>query len=250
MAFDRFGEPDRIEPLLRERHEQRARSDLEFRLLAEEYQELLELGRQEEVSLNLERRRAERDELARRREARRQARIAAGLAEEGEAQEDDGLLADERPIAAEEGETDLAEALTRDPLAREAARILADAIELLERDAALAKALPFELATGHGTDPGRGRRPACGQSLREPVTDTKDAVDVAAPGPISWVGRERGSGSRGREERGPGPTWPRWSRRSSGGSGQGAASAREHPQPAFGASRARCAVLPSGRRSP
>lgn len=57
---------------------------------------------------------------------------------------DDGLLADERPvpIAAEESPEQI---LARDPLVREAARILLDAVALLRQDPALAEALPFEL---------------------------------------------------------------------------------------------------------
>ncbi len=92
-------------------------------------------------------RRAERDAQQARREARRQARIAAGLiqASEDESPVDDGLLADERPVPTTDEEESPEQLLTRDPLLREAARILLDAVDLLRQDPALAEALPFEL---------------------------------------------------------------------------------------------------------
>jgi carboxyl-terminal processing protease len=147
VAYQRFGEPERIEDRLRRQHERRVAEDLEFRLLREEQEEYRALRRQEEVSLNLEKRRAERDAQQARREARRQARIAAGLiqASEDESPVDDGLLADERPVPTTDEEESPEQLLTRDPLLREAARILLDAVDLLRQDPALAEALPFEL---------------------------------------------------------------------------------------------------------
>ncbi len=145
VEFQRFGEPDRIEPLLRERHERRIAEDLEFRLLREEQEEYRALRQQEEVSLNLEKRRAERDLQQAKREARRQARIAAGLlAADEDAPLDDGLLADERPVPVAEEEP-AERAIARDPLLREAARIVLDAVDLLREEPSLAAALPFEL---------------------------------------------------------------------------------------------------------
>lgn len=149
VAYQRFGEPERIEERLREQHQRRVAEDLEFRLLREEQEEYRALRQQEEVSLNLEKRRAERDAQQARRDARRQARIAAGLltAEEDQPIVDDGLLADERPVTPTPEEAP-EQALLRDPLLRETARILLDAVAVLREDPALAEALPFELPEG------------------------------------------------------------------------------------------------------
>jgi carboxyl-terminal processing protease len=126
-------------PVLGKRHGERAQQDPEFRWWAEdvaEYRRQRELGA---VSLNLAARKQERAEAEAKRKQREDARKAAGLAvdDEATAAVDDGLQADERDLTAEAAEAG-AEDERPDPLLREAAHVLVDAVDLLRRDAKLA----------------------------------------------------------------------------------------------------------------
>ena len=98
------------------------------------------------VSLNEATRRAERERTEARRTAREAERKARGLADaHAGATEDDGLQADERNVAADAKREADARNQPPDVLAREAAHILADAIDLLRDDCALAaQVLPAE----------------------------------------------------------------------------------------------------------
>jgi carboxyl-terminal processing protease len=127
-------------PLLETRHAARVADDREFRYWVEDVEEMRKLSAQTEISLREADRKAERDRQAAKREARRAEReqelAASDAAEQAEADElDDGLLADERPI---DGSEDEDEDIKPDALMRETAHILADSIELLSTDRALA----------------------------------------------------------------------------------------------------------------
>ncbi len=133
-------------PLLEARHETRAKDDPEFVWLAEDVAEYRRQRAEKTVSLNEATRRAERERTEARRTAREAERKARGLADaHAGATEDDGLQADERNVAADAKREADARNQPPDVLAREAAHILADAIDLLRDDRALAaQVLPAE----------------------------------------------------------------------------------------------------------
>jgi carboxyl-terminal processing protease len=141
LSYPRLAEFQPLVPLLAARHEERAGNDPEFRWWAEDIAEYRAQRKRTEVSLNLATRRAERD----RDEARRKSREAERKAVLGEAAaasdallaRDDGLQADERDIRAQLAR-EQAQDERPDALARAAAHVLVDAIDLLRRDHALA----------------------------------------------------------------------------------------------------------------
>lgn len=137
-------------PLLETRHQARAQSDQEFIWWTEDVAEYRRQRADKSVSLNEETRRAERERNEARRKAREEARKAAGLADNGhDSNEDDGLQADERDLVAEAARDAEEEKKDTPPdvLAREAAHILVDAINLLDTDRTLAaQVLPPPLA--------------------------------------------------------------------------------------------------------
>ena len=136
-------------PLLVARHEQRVAKDREFQFYLEDVAEGRRLREQKTLSLNESVRRAERERQQQRiaqRKAEREAIARAQGKAVADADErlDDGLQADER--RAEEDE-DEAERRGPDAPLDEAARILADAIDLLSTDTRLAsKVKAFEMA--------------------------------------------------------------------------------------------------------
>jgi carboxyl-terminal processing protease len=85
------------------------------------------------LSLNEAVRRAERDRNEARRQAREAERRELGLESPGNDRADDGLQADERNIAESAAQEEAARQRI-DPLLREAAAVLSDAVELLESD--------------------------------------------------------------------------------------------------------------------
>lgn len=125
-------------PLLEARHETRAGQDQEFRWWVEDVEEYRRQRAEKSVSLNEATRRAERERNEARRKAREEIRKAEGLAANDAANADDGLQADERNIAAEAEREEKSKDEGPDVLAREAAHVLADAIDLLRTDRALA----------------------------------------------------------------------------------------------------------------
>ncbi len=140
VAYPKLAEFRPLTPLLASRHSERAANDAEFRWWAEDVAQYRAQRQRTEISLNLAARKAERD----RDEARRKQREAERKALFGDAADseallagDDGLQADERDlrdqIAREEARED-----RPDPLAREAAHVLVDAIDLVRKDHALA----------------------------------------------------------------------------------------------------------------
>jgi carboxyl-terminal processing protease len=136
-------------PLLIARHEQRVAGDREFQFYLEDVAESRRMREQKTLSLNESVRRAERERQQQRiaqRKAEREAIAKAQGKAVADADErlDDGLQADERRAAADDDE-----AGRRGPDAPldEAARILADAIDLLSTDTRLAsKVKAFEIA--------------------------------------------------------------------------------------------------------
>lgn len=127
-------------PLLETRHETRAKADQEFVWWAEDVAEYRRQRADKSISLNEVKRREERDRNEARRKAREEIRKANGLAQgDDEASpNDDGLQADERDVIADAAREEKAKDDGPDVLAREAAHILADAIDLLKADRALA----------------------------------------------------------------------------------------------------------------
>ena len=137
-------------PLLETRHETRAKADQEFVWWAEDVAEYRRQRADKSISLNEAKRREERDRNEARRKAREDIRKANGLAHaDDEAVNDDGLQADERDVVADAAREEKAKDEGPDVLAREAAHILADAIDLLKADRALAA----QVLPGTTTDP-------------------------------------------------------------------------------------------------
>lgn len=136
-------------PLLAARHDQRVSGDREFQFYLEDVAENRRLREQKTLSLNESVRRAERERQQQRiaqRKAEREAIAKAQGKAVADADErlDDGLQADER--RADEDEEDTERRGPDAPL-DEAARILADAIDLLSTDTRLAsKVKAFEIA--------------------------------------------------------------------------------------------------------
>ncbi|MCK7593931.1 carboxy terminal-processing peptidase [Pseudomarimonas salicorniae] len=121
-------------PILTQRHGERAKQDPEFVWWSEDVAQYREQREKKSISLNLAERRSERAQIEARREQREAQRKELGLSGEDLAQSDDGLQADERAP-----EADAEEAEERaDPLLREAAHVLVDAVDLLRRDQGLA----------------------------------------------------------------------------------------------------------------
>lgn len=134
-----------LRPLLLANHEARVADDREFQWWAEDVARYREDRERTMVSLNEKVRRAERDRLEAERKQRQAERVAAGLAEPGDGQRlvDDGLAANERPVTEQAAEEEAAKNRP-DPLLRESAAILADALDLLSADTQLtAQVLPL-----------------------------------------------------------------------------------------------------------
>lgn len=128
-------------PLLTAKHEARTAKDKEFNWWVDDLAQYRKQREEKSLSLLESARRAERDAQDKKRELRKQERIAAGLADvDIDAKGDDGLQANERRVADEAA----AEAKAKDDerpnfLVREAANVLADAIDLLATDQRLAE---------------------------------------------------------------------------------------------------------------
>jgi carboxyl-terminal processing protease len=128
-------------PLLTAKHEARTAKDKEFNWWVDDLAQYRKQREEKSLSLLESARRAERDAQDKKRELRKQERIAAGLADiDVDAKGDDGLQANERRVADEAA----AEAKARDDeqphfLVKEAANVLADAIDLLATDRRLAE---------------------------------------------------------------------------------------------------------------
>jgi carboxyl-terminal processing protease len=140
---DNVGNFAALGPQLRAQHAARVAKDPEFGWWAEDVATFRAEREKKTLSLNEGVRRAERDRLEVERKQREADRKAAGLDADALARADDGLSSNERSVAAQAADEEAAK--TRpDPLLREAAAILADALDLLSDDSELtAQVLPL-----------------------------------------------------------------------------------------------------------
>ncbi|HEY4582593.1 MAG TPA: carboxy terminal-processing peptidase, partial [Lysobacter sp.] len=148
-----YGDFSPILPTLVRKHEQRITNDREFAWWSEDVAQFRKERAEKSISLNEAQRRAERDREEAKRKERQLARQQMGLALDPLADDnDDGLQANERDIAKDAQRAKLAEKRP-DPLLREAATILGDAVALLNADRQLsAKVLPTARNPGHWAD--------------------------------------------------------------------------------------------------
>lgn len=132
-----------LAPQLVANHEARVAKDREFKWWAEDVARFRAERDKKSISLNESVRRAERDRLEAERKQRQAERVAAGLAKDEVARVvDDGLSYNERSVAEQAAEEEAAKN-GPDPLLRESAAILADALDLLSADRQLtAQVLP------------------------------------------------------------------------------------------------------------
>ncbi|MDC7807398.1 carboxy terminal-processing peptidase [Luteimonas sp BLCC-B24] len=150
VPHTQYGDFSSLLPKLEASHEARVATDREFVWWAEDIAEFRAEREKKYVSLNEAERRAERDRQAERRQARQEERRALGLELDPLADDssDDGLQASERAIA-QQNRLEKAAEERPDPLLRESAAILADAVRLLNADRQLsATVLPVSTAPG------------------------------------------------------------------------------------------------------
>jgi len=136
------------------RHDARIAKDVEFQWWVEDVAKFREEQAKKSVSLNEAERRAERDKFDAQRKQRAEQRKQLGIALDPllDDASDDGLQASERNVAKDVAREEAAKK-SRDPLLRESAAILGDAIGLLGADAKLsAQVLPQARSAGHWTD--------------------------------------------------------------------------------------------------
>ncbi|MFC3716550.1 carboxy terminal-processing peptidase [Luteimonas soli] len=141
-------------PKLEARHAARTAHDKEFQWFEEDVKEFRAEQAKKYVSLNEAERRAERDRQEAKRKSRQEQRKALGLPLDPLAADaaDDGLQANERNVVKDAKREKLAEDAP-DPLLRESASILADAVQLLDNDKVLsAQVLPAASVDGHWTE--------------------------------------------------------------------------------------------------
>ena len=112
-------------------HKARVVNDREFMWWSEDVAEFRAEREKKTLSLNETVRSAERDRMEAKRKARDAERKALGLADAGPQNNDDGLQANERDVRVQVAEEEAAKNRP-DPLMRESAAILADAISLLK----------------------------------------------------------------------------------------------------------------------
>ncbi len=141
-AHTNVGNFTTLGPQLKARHKARVAKDAEFGWWAQDVATFRADRDKKTLSLNETVRRAERDRMEVQRKQREAERKAAGLAGDALAQADDGLSASERSVASQAADEEAAKNRP-DPLLRESAAILADALALLSGDRALtAQVLP------------------------------------------------------------------------------------------------------------
>ena len=149
VPHERYGDFAPLLPRLQALHAERVKQDLEFGWWRDDVAEFRAKREKTYVSLNEAERRAERDQDEAKRQQRQEKRKALGMALDPLAETtDDGLQASERNIAEDAAREKAAEERP-DPLLRESAAILADAIALLGSDRQLsAQVLPRSTAPG------------------------------------------------------------------------------------------------------
>ncbi len=130
-AYQKLGSFKSINPQLDSLHKTRISQDKEFSWWMQDVAYFKTERDKKSISLNEQERIAERNSLKAQREAREKERKALGLASLGEDDNDDGLQAGERKIVDQVAEEKKAKERP-DPLLKESAQILSDAIVLLE----------------------------------------------------------------------------------------------------------------------
>ncbi|MFC0676658.1 carboxy terminal-processing peptidase [Lysobacter korlensis] len=154
VPHTRYGNFAPLLPKLDALHEARTKGDREFQWWAEDVAQFREKQAEKSISLNEAERRAERDREDTKRKQRQAERLSLGLALDPLADDsaDDGLQAGERDLRKDVAREKAAEDRP-DPLLRESAAILADAIRLLNNDGKLsAQVLPTAQQPGHWAD--------------------------------------------------------------------------------------------------
>lgn len=149
VPHEQYGDFQPLVAQLQQRHQQRVGQDLEFGWWKEDVDHFRAESERKSISLNEAERRAERDTQEAKRKQRQQQRRELGLDLDPLAEEsDDGLTGNERDIVADAAREKAAEKRP-DPLLRESAAILGDAIELLKVDVQLsARVLPRSTLSG------------------------------------------------------------------------------------------------------
>jgi carboxyl-terminal processing protease len=142
-----------IIPRLDALHTARVAKDKEFQWWSDDVAQFRAESAKKSVSLNEGDRRAERDKFEAKRKQRQAERKALGLPLDPFADDkDDGLQANERNIA-EDAKREKLEEKRPDPLLRESAAILADALTLLTNDTKLSQqVLPASRTMGHWSE--------------------------------------------------------------------------------------------------
>ncbi|GAB3316686.1 carboxy terminal-processing peptidase [Luteimonas notoginsengisoli] len=154
VAHTQYGNFAPLLPKLQARHVARIAQDKEFQWFEEDVKEFRTEQAKKYVSLNEAERRADRDRQDAKRKSRQEQRKALGLPLDPLAADaaDDGLQASERNVAKDAAREKAAEDAP-DPLLRESAAILADAVQLLGNDEVLsAQVLPEAKVQGHWAD--------------------------------------------------------------------------------------------------
>ncbi|TYT25818.1 tail-specific protease [Luteimonas viscosa] len=150
VPHQRYGDFAQLLPKLEALHAERVAGDKEFQWWSADVAEFRAEREKKYVSLNEAERRAERDRDEAKRKRRQEQRKALGLALDplAESSTDDGLQAGERNVA-EDAAREKAAEKRPDPLLRESAAILADAVRLLNNDRQLsAQVLPESTVPG------------------------------------------------------------------------------------------------------
>ena len=153
VPHTRYGDFGALLPQLETLHGARVAQDKEFQWWSEDIAQFREEVAKKSISLNEAARRAERDRDAAKRKQRQEARKAVGLDLDPLGEDsDDGLTSGERSIAQDAAREKAAEKRP-DPLLRESAAILADAVQVLGRDKRLsAQVLPESKVSGRWTE--------------------------------------------------------------------------------------------------
>lgn len=134
VPYVRYGDFGPLLPRLEALHNTRIAADREFRWWSEDIAQFRAENAKKWVSLNEAERRAERDRDAAKRKLRQEERKALGLDLDPLGEDtDDGLTSNERDIAQDAAREKAAEKRP-DPLLRESAAILADAVRELDSD--------------------------------------------------------------------------------------------------------------------
>src|SRR5688500_4211731 len=154
VPHTRYGNFAPLVPRLQALHAARVSKDKEFQWWSEDVAQFRAEQAKKFVSLNEGERRAERDKFETQRKRRQEDRVKLNIALDPllEQTSDDGLQAGERDVAKDAARAKAAESLP-DPLLRESAAILADAVTLLGADRKLSlEVLPGSKSAGHWAD--------------------------------------------------------------------------------------------------